>query len=78
MIENEAYILKLKEDVITLEHFLQVAIAKLCYEIDAIEVVNGLALGNQHFDHTDNIGMFAVLQQNYLSKYSPSLRQGLE
>ena len=60
MIEDETGIFDFEEYVIAFEYLLQVAVAKLSYEIYVIEIVNGLIFGNQDFDHADDVGVLAI------------------
>ena len=62
MIEDEANVLNLEENVVTLEDLLQIAIAELSDEVDVIEIVDGLVAGYENLDHPDDVWMLAILQ----------------
>jgi hypothetical protein len=74
LVEDESDVVEFEEDVVAFEHLLQVAVAELSDQVDLIEVVQSLPLGNQHLDHPHDVGVLAVLQQHYLPQYATSLR----
>jgi phosphoribosyl 1,2-cyclic phosphodiesterase len=68
LVKNETHVFYLKEDIVTFENLLQVAVAKLCDEVDVIEVFDALTLGHEHFDHPHDVGVLAILQQHDLTQ----------
>lgn len=66
LVEDEADICELEEDVVALEDLLEVTVAELSDEVDMVEVVECLVLGDEHLDHPHDVGVSAVLQQHDL------------
>jgi len=78
LVEDEAHVFQFEEYVIAFEYFLQVAVAELSDEVDVIEIIDGLALGDQDFDHAYDVGMFAIFEQDDLAQDSTCFWQRLE
>mgnify|MGYP001009928254 CR=1 FL=1 len=78
LIEDQSHIFNLEEDIVALEHLLQIAVTELSDQIDLVEVVNALPLGHQHLYHPHDVRMPAILQQHDFTQNPSRLRQGLE
>lgn len=78
LIEDEAHVVHLEEDVVALEDFLQVGVAELSDEVEVVEVVDGLSARQHDFKHADDVGVLAVLEQHDLSQDAAGLGQRLE
>jgi hypothetical protein len=73
LIQNESNIIQLEEDIIALKDLLQIAVTELSNEVDVTEAVDVLGLGNDDFNHSNDVRVFAVFEQDDLSQYTSCL-----
>jgi hypothetical protein len=78
LVEDEADIIEFEEDVVAFEHFLEVTVAELSDDVDLVEVVQGLALGDENLDEANDIGVLAVFEKDDLAEDAAGLGEGLE
>lgn len=64
MVHDKANILDLEENVAAFEDLLKITIAELGDQIDLVEVLKRLLFGNENLNHSDNVGVSAILQQH--------------
>lgn len=78
MVGDVADVIHLEEVTVRLEHLLQVAVAELRHDVDLVEILEGLAFGDDDVDHLHDVGVFAVLQQHQFPKDPAGFRLRLK
>ena len=71
-------VIKFEENIIRFEDFLQVRVTKLCHQVNFIKVLWCLIFWQNYFNHTHDIGMFAIFKQHYFTQNSPCFRSRLK
>ena len=70
--------LKVEKFLSSMEDLLQVIVAELCNQVYSVEIVNSLILRKDYLKQLDNVGVFAVFEEDYLAEDSPRFWQLFE
>lgn len=78
LVHDKADVFEFEENVAAFEDFLQITVTELGYQVNLVKIVESLFFWNEDLNHSDDVGVSAVLQEDDFPQNTTSFGRSLE